>query len=71
MRRIGVLVPVSEVDGKRHFTLPKGWQRAPRTPLNVAITDVLSFGDAGTSVLPNVSAPQVQSMAARSPYKGL
>ncbi len=34
-------------------------------PLNVAVTgDVLYAGDVGTSVLPNVSAPQVQSMTA-------
>jgi len=38
-----VLYPVSEADGKRHFTIPKGWQRAPRTPLNVAITNQRAF----------------------------
>jgi len=38
-----VFMPVSEDDGKRRFTLPKGWQRAPRTPLNVAITNQRSF----------------------------
>ena len=38
-----VLYPVSEDDGKRHFTIPKGWQRAPRTPLNVAITNQRAF----------------------------
>ena len=38
-----VIVPVSEEDGKRHFTIPAGWQRAPRTPLNVAITNQRSF----------------------------
>ena len=38
-----VLMPVSEDDGKRRFALPKGWQRAPRTPLNVAITNQRAF----------------------------
>jgi diacylglycerol O-acyltransferase len=38
-----VFYPVSEADGKRHFTLPAGWPRAPRTPLNTAITNQRSF----------------------------
>lgn len=37
-----VLLPVSE-DGKRRLSLPKGWLRAPRTPLNVALTNQRSF----------------------------
>ncbi len=43
---VNVLLPVSEDDGKRRFSLPKGWQRAPRaprTPLNVAITNQRAF----------------------------
>ena len=38
-----VLFPVSEEDGKRHFAVPKGWLRAPRTQFNVAVTNQRSF----------------------------
>ena len=38
-----VVYPVSETDGKRHLSLPTGLQLAPRTPLNVAITNQRSF----------------------------
>src|SRR5258706_9272430 len=38
-----VVYPVSEVDGKRHLTLPSNLQLAPRTPLNVAITNQRSY----------------------------
>jgi diacylglycerol O-acyltransferase len=38
-----VFFPVSEGDGKRHFALPKGWNRAPRTQFNVAVTNQRSF----------------------------
>ncbi|HXD43016.1 MAG TPA: wax ester/triacylglycerol synthase family O-acyltransferase [Ramlibacter sp.] len=38
-----IFYPVSEVDGKRHFGMPKGWQAAPRTQLNVAVTNQRAF----------------------------
>jgi diacylglycerol O-acyltransferase len=38
-----IFYPVSEADGKRHFGLPKGWQTAPRTQLNVAVTNQRAF----------------------------
>ncbi|HJV69617.1 wax ester/triacylglycerol synthase family O-acyltransferase [Ideonella sp.] len=38
-----VLLPVDEQTGKRRLALPKGWQFAPRTPINVAITNQRSF----------------------------
>jgi WS/DGAT/MGAT family acyltransferase len=43
-----VLTPVSEATGQRSFELPKGVKTAPRTPLNVSITNQRSF--AGRSV---------------------
>lgn len=43
-----VLMPVSEATGKRTFELPKGLKTAPKTPLNVSITNQRSF--AGRSV---------------------
>ncbi|MGJ7511097.1 WS/DGAT/MGAT family O-acyltransferase [Variovorax sp. GT1P44] len=43
-----VLMPVSEATGKRSFELPKGLKTAPKTPLNVSITNQRSF--AGRSV---------------------
>ena len=43
-----VLLPVSEATGKRSFELPKGLKTAPKTPLNVSITNQRSF--AGRSV---------------------
>ena len=43
-----VLMPVSETTGKRSFELPKGVKTAPKTPLNVSITNQRSF--AGRSV---------------------
>ena len=43
-----VLMPVSETTGKRTFELPKGLKTAPKTPLNVSITNQRSF--AGRSV---------------------
>lgn len=43
-----VLMPVSEATGKRTFELPKGVKTAPKTPLNVSITNQRSF--AGRSV---------------------
>jgi diacylglycerol O-acyltransferase len=43
-----VLLPVSEATGKRTFELPKGLKTAPKTPLNVSITNQRSF--AGRSV---------------------
>jgi WS/DGAT/MGAT family acyltransferase len=43
-----VLMPVSETTGQRSFELPKGVKTAPKTPLNVSITNQRSF--AGRSV---------------------
>ncbi|RZJ61844.1 MAG: wax ester/triacylglycerol synthase family O-acyltransferase [Acidovorax sp.] len=43
-----VLMPVSEATGQRAFQLPKSLKTAPRTPLNVSITNQRSF--AGRSV---------------------
>lgn len=43
-----VLMPVSEATGTRTFELPKGVKTAPKTPLNVSITNQRSF--AGRSV---------------------
>jgi WS/DGAT/MGAT family acyltransferase len=43
-----VLMPVSETTGKRTFEIPKTFKAAPRTPLNVSITNQRSF--AGRSV---------------------
>ncbi|MDM0106200.1 wax ester/triacylglycerol synthase family O-acyltransferase [Variovorax sp. J22R24] len=43
-----VLMPVSEATGQRTFELPKGMKTAPKTPLNVSITNQRSF--AGRSV---------------------
>ena len=40
---ISVLLPVSEKTGKRRFTLPKRFEAAPRTPLNVSITNQRAF----------------------------
>jgi len=39
----GIFYPASEVDGKRHLALPEGLRLAPRTPLNVAITNQRAF----------------------------
>ena len=38
-----IFYPVSEDDGKRHLGVPKGWQTAPRTQLNVAVTNQRAF----------------------------
>jgi diacylglycerol O-acyltransferase len=38
-----VIYPVSESDGKRHFSRPEGLVLGPRTPLNVAITNQRSY----------------------------
>jgi len=38
-----LLLRQDEVTGKRRLALPKGWRLAPRTPLNVAITNQRSF----------------------------
>ena len=55
-----VVYPVSEVDGKRHLTMPKGLLRAPRTPLNVAITNQRSFAAR------SLPLADIKSMAKRS-----
>ena len=55
-----VVYPVSDVDGKRHLTLPAGLQRAPRTPLNVAITNQRSFAAR------SLPLAEVKAMAKRS-----
>ncbi|HSW04985.1 WS/DGAT/MGAT family O-acyltransferase [Aquabacterium sp.] len=38
-----VLLPLNEETGKRKFTLPRSLRLAPRTPINVAITNQRSF----------------------------
>jgi WS/DGAT/MGAT family acyltransferase len=55
-----VAYPVSEVDGKRHLTMPAGLQLAPRTPLNVAITNQRSFAAR------SLPLAEVKAMAKRS-----
>lgn len=55
-----VVYPVSEADGKRHLALPSNLQLAPRTPLNVAITNQRSYA---ARTLP---LAEVKAMAKRS-----
>ena len=55
-----IAYPVSEVDGKRHLALPAGLQLAPRTPLNVAITNQRSFAAR------SLPLAEVKAMAKRS-----
>jgi WS/DGAT/MGAT family acyltransferase len=55
-----VVYPVSEVDGKRHLSLPEGFQLGPKTPLNVAITNQRSFAAR------SISLAEVKAMAKRS-----
>jgi diacylglycerol O-acyltransferase len=55
-----VLYPVSETDGKRHLSLPEGFQLGPKTPLNVAITNQRSFAAR------TLSLSEVKAMAKRS-----
>jgi WS/DGAT/MGAT family acyltransferase len=55
-----VAYPVSEVDGKRHLAMPAGLQLAPRTPLNVAITNQRSFAAR------SLPLAEVKAMAKRS-----
>ena len=60
-RALGSIVyPVSEADGKRHLTMPAGLQLAPRTPLNVAITNQRSFAAR------SLPLAEVKAMAKRS-----
>jgi diacylglycerol O-acyltransferase / wax synthase len=42
----GLLVPSKDEDGKRHIGWPKGFAMAPRTPLNVSITNQRVFATA-------------------------
>jgi diacylglycerol O-acyltransferase len=39
----GLLAPGKDEDGKRHIGWPKSWTMAPRTPLNVSITNQRVF----------------------------
>lgn len=55
-----VVYPVSEVDGKRHLSLPEGFQLGPKTPLNVAITNQRAFAAR------SISLGEVKAMAKRS-----
>ena len=55
-----VVYPVSDVDGKRHLTMPAGLRLAPRTPLNVAITNQRSFAAR------SLPLAEVKAMAKRS-----
>ncbi|WP_181360604.1 wax ester/triacylglycerol synthase family O-acyltransferase [Variovorax sp. WS11] len=45
-----VLMPVSESTGQRAFELPKALRTAPRTPLNVSITNQRSFAARSVSL---------------------
>jgi diacylglycerol O-acyltransferase / wax synthase len=58
-----VLLPLNEETGKRRFTLPKSWRLAPRTPLNVAITNQRSFA---TRSLPLSELKQMAKASATS-----
>jgi diacylglycerol O-acyltransferase len=55
-----VVYPVSDVDGKRHLSLPQGLALGPRTPINVAITNQRSFAAR------TLSLGEVKAMAKRS-----
>ncbi len=55
-----VVYPLSETDGKRHLSLPEGFQLGPKTPLNVAITNQRSFAAR------SLSLAEVKAMAKRS-----
>jgi diacylglycerol O-acyltransferase len=55
-----VVYPVSDVDGKRHLSLPEGFQLGPKTPLNVAITNQRAFAAR------SISLGEVKAMAKRS-----
>ena len=55
-----VVYPVSEVDGKRHLSLPEGFQLGPKTPLNVAITNQRAFAAR------SLPLAEVKAMAKRS-----
>jgi WS/DGAT/MGAT family acyltransferase len=47
-----VLAPASAVDGKRHLTWPRLGTRAPRTPMNVSITNQRAFATATIELKP-------------------
>lgn len=51
-----VLLPLNEETGKRRLALPRGWRLAPRTPINVAITNQRSFA---TRALPLADLKQM------------
>jgi WS/DGAT/MGAT family acyltransferase len=55
-----VVYPVSEADGKRHLALPSNLQLAPRTPLNVAITNQRSYAAR------SLSLAEVKAMAKKT-----
>ena len=55
-----VVYPVSEADGKRHLVLPSNLQLAPRTPLNVAITNQRSYAAR------SLSLAEVKAMAKKT-----
>ncbi|MES2257211.1 MAG: wax ester/triacylglycerol synthase family O-acyltransferase [Pseudomonadota bacterium] len=50
----GLLAPSRDEDGKRRLGWPKGWTLAPKTPLNVSITNQRVFATA-TIPLPEVA----------------
>lgn len=56
LRAARSVLPVDEGTGKRRLALPKGWQLAPRTPINVAITNQRSFA---TRALPLATLKQL------------
>ena len=55
-----IFYPASESDGKRRLTMPSGLQLAPRTPLNVAITNQRSFAAR------SLSLAEIKAMAKKS-----
>lgn len=54
----GLLAPAKDENGKRHYGWPKGFSMAPRTPLNVSITNQRVFA---TVTVPLVQAQEVAS----------
>ncbi len=58
-----VLLPLDEGTGKRRLTLPKGLKSAPRTPLNVSITNQRSFA---TRALPLAMLKQMAKASGTS-----
>lgn len=58
----GLLVPERDEDGKRHIGWPRSWSMAPRTPLNVGITNQRVFA--------TVSIPQKEASGIAKAFHG-